>query len=115
MHRLTEAKRFGDPLATYLANAYPKICAALSASPALGKKTPVTHAWYRAPCPSWYSLGYLLGEARKKHRRDTPAWQVSAAVWHDGLFSLLAACVLTLLQQEAPRRRVSHTDFVRAS
>ena len=27
--------------------------------------------------------------------------------WHDGLFTLLAACVLTLLQQEARKRKVS--------
>ena len=31
--------------------------------------------------------------------------------WHDGLFTLLAACVLTLLQQEARKRRVSKIGF----
>ena len=49
---------------------------------------------------------------RKQHLRDTSAGQASAAVWHDGLFSPLAACVLTLLQHEAHRRRVSCVDFV---
>ena len=88
----------------------PNICGALSAAPALGKETPVAHVWHRALCPRWYSWGYFLGGVRKR-RRDTSAWQVSAAVWHDGLFSLLAACVLTLLQQEAHRRRVSHSGF----
>ena len=46
-YRLTETKRVGDPLATYLANAYPNICGALMAAPALGRETPVAHVWYK--------------------------------------------------------------------
>ena len=84
----------------------------MKAAPALGRETPVAHVWYQARCPHWYNLGSFLNvDAGRKRRRVSP-WQESAAVWHDGLFSLLAACVLTLLQQEAHRRRVSHIDFV---
>ena len=111
VYHLTETKRFGNPLATYLAHAHPELCADLSACPALGKETPVTHVWYKAPCPSWYNLGFFLGGARKKPFRDTSAWQLSAATWNDGLFSLLAACVLTLLQQEAHKRRALNIGF----
>ena len=45
VYHMTETKRFGDPLATYLAHAHPALCDELSASPALGKETPVTHVW----------------------------------------------------------------------
>ena len=72
----------------------------LTASLELGKQTPVAHVWYKAPCRNWYSLRYFLDRTRKRHLRDTAAWQLSAATWNDGLFSLLAACVLTLLQKE---------------
>ena len=49
VYRLTESKRVGHPLATYLARAHPNLCAALAASPSLGKTTPVVHVWYKAP------------------------------------------------------------------
>ena len=52
VYHLTETRRFGDPLATYLARAHPRLCADLLASPALCKHTPVVHVWYKAPCPS---------------------------------------------------------------
>ena len=64
-----------------------------------------------APCHSWYNLGYALESARKNHLRGTAAWQLSAATWNDGIFSLLAACVLTLLQKEAQRRRELDIGF----
>ena len=105
VYRLTESKRFGAPLAAYLACAHPDLCAALAASPSLGETTPVAHVWHKAPCHSWYSLGYFLDSARKSHVRGTAARQLSAAAWNDGLFSRLAACALTLLQKEARRRR----------
>ena len=99
VYHLTASKRFGHPLATYLARAHPNLCAALTASPPLGKTTPVAHAWYKVPCHSWYNMGYFLDSARKNHLRGTAAWQLSAATGSDGLFSLLAACALTLLQK----------------
>ena len=40
VYHMPETKRVGDPLATYLARARPSLCAALLASPALGKETP---------------------------------------------------------------------------
>ena len=58
-----EAKRFGDPLATYLARAHPS--AALLASPALGKETPVAHVWYKCPGPAGTIWGFFLGGPRK--------------------------------------------------
>jgi hypothetical protein len=64
----------------------------------------VTHVWYNAPCASWYNLGSFLPSERKTNLRDTSAWQLTAAIWNDGLPSQLAACVLTLLQQEAQAR-----------
>jgi hypothetical protein len=39
VRHLTETKRFGDPLATYLARAHPNLCSHLRASSALGKRT----------------------------------------------------------------------------
>ena len=70
VHRLIETKRFGDPLATYLANAYPNICRALTAAPTLGRATPVAHVWYQARCPHWYNLGSFLGlDSGRKRRR----------------------------------------------
>ena len=71
----------------------------------------MVHVWYKAPCPSWYPLGFFLGGERKCHLRHAFAWQLSAVAWHDGLFTRLAACVLTLLQQEARTRRVSKIGF----
>ena len=112
VYHMTRTKRFGDPLATYLAHAYPNLCATLTASPALGKETLVTHVWYNAPCASWYNLGSFLPSKRKANLRDTSAWQLTAAIWNDGLSSQLAACVLTLLQQEAQARRATNTGFV---
>ena len=38
-------------------------------------------------------------------------WQLSAATWHDGLFSMVAACALALLQQEAQRRSTLRIGF----
>ena len=111
VYRLTETRRFGGPLATYLARAHPRLCADLLASPALCKHTPVVHVQCKAPCPSWYNLACFLGGERKRHLRHASAWQLSAVAWHDGLFTLLAACVLTLLQQEARKRRVSKIGF----
>ena len=79
VYHLTESKRFGAPLAAYLARAHPDLCAALTASPSLGKTTPVVHVWYTACCLSWYNLGYFLDSVRKRHLRGTAAWQPSAA------------------------------------
>ena len=50
-------------------------------------------------------MGYFLDGVRKRHLRGTAAWQLSAATWHDCLFSMVAACALALLQKEARRRR----------
>ena len=94
VYHLTASKRFGAPLAAYLARAHPDLCAALTASPSLGKTTPVVHVWYTACCLSWYNMGYFLASARKRPLRGTAAWQLSAATWHDGLFSMVAAYAL---------------------
>ena len=50
-------------------------------------------------------MGYFLDSARKSHLRGTAAWQLSAATWHDGLFSTVAACALAILHKEARRRK----------
>ena len=67
VYHLAEAKRIGDPLATYLAHAYPKRCAALSASPELGKETPVTMSgtWRPAPAGSTWDTFWAT------HARNT--------------------------------------------
>ena len=70
-YRLTETKRFGNPLATYLAKAYPNICGALKAAPALGRETPVAHVWYQARCPHWYSLGPFVVDGGRTRRRTS--------------------------------------------
>jgi hypothetical protein len=70
IHHLTETKRFGDPLAMYLSRGHPQLCARLRASSVLGKRTPVFHVWYKAPCESWFNLEYFLSEARKRHYRQ---------------------------------------------
>ena len=57
-------------------------------------------------------LGFFLASKRNTHLRDTSAWQLSTAIWNYGLSSQLAACVLTLLQQEAQARRATNTGFV---
>ena len=112
MYHLTETKRFGDPLATYLARAHPNLCSHLRASSALGKHTPVRHIWYTAPCSSWYNLGYFLGVASCKRLQESPAaWKSAAAVWNDGLFAILAASILTVLQEEAKQRREANRGF----
>ena len=80
VYHLTETKRFGDPLATYLARAHPNLCSRLRASSALGKHTPVSHIWYDAKCTSWYNLGYFLGGASCKRAQESPAAWKSAAV-----------------------------------
>ena len=48
VHKLTHTKRFGEPLATYLAKLFPKLCKDLKASPQPGKRTQVQHIWYKA-------------------------------------------------------------------
>ena len=60
VYSMTITKRFGNPLANYLAHAHPSLCAELSASPELVKETPVTHVWYKVSCSNWYNLGYFL-------------------------------------------------------
>ena len=111
VYHLTESKRFGAPLAAYLARAHPDFCAALTASPSLGETTPVVHVWCTACCLNWYSWGYFLDSTRKRQLRGAAAWQLSAATWHDGLFSMVAACTLALLQKEARRRSTLRIGF----
>ena len=72
IHHLTETKRFGNPLATYLARGHPRLCGNLRVSTALAKRTPVFHVWYTAPCASWYNLEYFLNEARTAHLELPP-------------------------------------------
>ena len=72
VYRLTESKRLGAPLAAYLARAHPDLCAALAASPSLGKTTPVVHVWRTAPCHSWCNLGYFLGSTRRATSEAQP-------------------------------------------
>jgi hypothetical protein len=105
VYHLTETKRFGNPLAEYLARGHPGLCPQLRASAALAKTTGVSHIWYKAPCNTWYNLGYFLGQQRNRNLQQGAAWQLSAAVWHDGLFTVLAAHILLLLQNEAANRR----------
>ena len=96
IHHLTETKRFGDPLAMYLARGYTQLCASLRASSVLGKRTPVFHVWYKAPCESWYNLEYFLSPARKwnySKNKTHQSWELTAAVWNDGLSSCLAASI----------------------
>jgi len=107
IHHLSATKRFGNPLAQYLAFAYPGLCRNLCA--ALQKETTVTHVWYETNCARWYNLGHFTG-ARQGLKRPFPAtraddsWQLSAAVWHDGLSTCLAALVLNLLRREVASR-----------
>ena len=115
LYNLTETKRFGDPLAKYLAQGHPLLCASLQASRVLGKDTPVCHIWYTSKSAEWFNLEYFLARTvsheRKRSHTAAPAWQLSAAVWNDGLSVALAATVLLLLQKEVIYRRDASLSF----
>lgn len=112
VYHLTQTKRFGNPLARYLARVHPALCSSLKADESLRKLTPVSHVWYEAPCQNWYNLGYFLGSARKRQfQAHDDAWQLSAAVWNDGLFTVLAASILLQLQDEVISRRAEQKGF----
>ena len=86
--------------------------ARLRASTALGKITTVDHIWYKAPRSTCYNLGYFPGCWRRKGKmQELGAWQVSTAVWSDGLFAALAAHAIILLQEEVISRRGCGLDF----
>jgi hypothetical protein len=79
IHHLTETKRFGNPLATYLARGHPQLCGNLRVSTALAKRTPVFHVWYTAPCASWYNLEYFLSDERTRNYRKKTKSMLGAA------------------------------------
>ena len=56
----------------------------------LWNTTTVDNIWRKAPCNTWYNLGYFLGWRRKRNMQESGAWQVSTAVWNDGLRTALA-------------------------
>ncbi len=116
VHHLTETKRFGIPLATYLYRGRPALRRRFRASVALRKTTAVGHIWNKAPCSTfWFksNLGYFLGQPRASKMQHIDAWQVSTLVRNDGLLTAFAAHATLLLQTEAASRRASGLDFDR--
>ena len=116
VHELTRTKRFGEPLASYLAKLFPKLCGDLKATPKLGRRTPVQHIWYRASPSFFWTLqdikqvwnvhGHRVNE-REGHPAesdDEDLWRVNAIVWHSPLFATLAVHILYQLEEEANER-----------
>ena len=81
----------------------------MRASAPLGKRTPVTHVWYHAACDRWFNLGSFLDDERLQSLGN--AWQLNAAVWNDGLFTMLATNILLVLRDEADFRRGQGSGF----
>ena len=117
VHKLTHTKRFGEPLATYLAELFPKLCKELKASPELGKETQVQHIWYRASPNLFWVLQDIKPQAsvpefRANKRKGQPVdadnedhWRAYGIVWHSPLFTTLALHILYQLDAEASERR----------
>jgi len=87
VYHLTESKRFGAPLAAELVH----IPTFARHPHRLEGRPPLSMFATRG---AWYNLGYFLDSVRRSHLPSTAAWQLSAATWHDGLFSMVAACAL---------------------
>ena len=69
------------------------------------------HIWFSARRSTWYNLGYLLTQLRKRKLLQANAWQGTMTVWNDGLFTALAAYIIILLSKEAASRRESGLNF----
>ena len=53
-----------------------------------------------------------MGVASCKRLQESPAaWKSAAVVWNDGLFAILAASILMVLQEEAKQRREANRGF----
>ena len=134
VHELTYTKRFGDPLATYLATLLPEQCKDLRACPELQKSTPVQHIWYRARPEGFWNLASLapalegnVPPYRQPPRRHGSAvlddgdcddpderrglWRPYSILWHDELFFSLAFHILCTLRAEAKEREAEGQGF----
>ena len=110
VHELTETKRFGNPLAKYLARLYPGLCEKLKAGKT-ERRTRVQHIWYRASPYHFWNMQDIKHEqgvpqVRCNKRKaadagDEELWRAYGILWHSPLFTTLALHILYSLEKEA--------------